>query len=302
MAHGDFPPKRGGISVNAGEMTLEFVVREGMVVVYLDDHGEPVRAQGAEATLVLTGSDGAERAIRMRVAGANAFEASDVAVKTGERLLFFAKMSDGQVHVGQLTAPERYAKCSRAFSFDDAEADVDDALLYCFVLGTFHDELCSSSTQLSSVDSHRRKRWGQRRGKVQVAETDDGDRLRNGDCASAQLRHYAHCQHIRAAKHCVEVGPTVESIRNCKSAARMRRRCWHEFDMRRRHAELHCGSTETLLPHSGTGVIGAYHGQPAPSARYEKLANLGADALMRKTYQHVDRRGRVVPSLDNWYS
>ena len=41
----------------------------------------------------------------MRVAGANAFEASDVAVKIGERVLFFAKMSDGQVHVGQLTAP-----------------------------------------------------------------------------------------------------------------------------------------------------------------------------------------------------
>ena len=72
MAHGDFPPKRGGISVNAGEVTS---------------------------------SDGAERAIRMRVAGANAFEASDVAVKIGERVLFFAKMSDGQVHVGQLTAP-----------------------------------------------------------------------------------------------------------------------------------------------------------------------------------------------------
>ena len=53
---------------------------------------------------MLTGSDGAERAIRMRVAGANAFEASDVAVKTGETLLFFANMSDGQVHVGQLTA------------------------------------------------------------------------------------------------------------------------------------------------------------------------------------------------------
>jgi len=33
-----------------------------------------------------------------------AFEASDVAVKTGETLLFFANMSDGQVHVGQLTA------------------------------------------------------------------------------------------------------------------------------------------------------------------------------------------------------
>ena len=51
------------------------------------------------------GSDGAGRAMRMRVAGANAFEASDVAVKIGERVLFFAKMSDGQVHVGQLTAP-----------------------------------------------------------------------------------------------------------------------------------------------------------------------------------------------------
>src|SRR5213595_2287638 len=105
MAHGDFPPKRGGISANAGEMTHEFAIRDGMVVVYLEDHGEPVRAQGAEATLVLTGLDGAEHPIRMRVAGANAFEASDVAVKTGERLLFFAKMSDGHVHVGQLTAP-----------------------------------------------------------------------------------------------------------------------------------------------------------------------------------------------------
>ena len=54
---------------------------------------------------MLMGSDGAERAIRMRVAGANAFEASDIAVKTGERVLCFAKMSDGQVHAGQLTAP-----------------------------------------------------------------------------------------------------------------------------------------------------------------------------------------------------
>src|SRR5947207_1303895 len=63
MAHGDFPPKRGGILVNAGEMTLEFVVRDGMVVVYLDDHGEPVRAQGAEATLVLTGADGDTRSV-----------------------------------------------------------------------------------------------------------------------------------------------------------------------------------------------------------------------------------------------
>jgi hypothetical protein len=40
--------------VNAGEMTLEFVIRDGMVVVYPDDHGEPVRAQGAEAKQVLT--------------------------------------------------------------------------------------------------------------------------------------------------------------------------------------------------------------------------------------------------------
>src|SRR5947207_14901789 len=105
MAHRDCHTRRGGMSVNAGEMTLEFVIRDGMVVVYMDDHGEPVRAQGAEVTLVLTGSDGAERAIPMRDAAANAFEASDVAVKTGERVLFFAKMSDGQVHVGQLAAP-----------------------------------------------------------------------------------------------------------------------------------------------------------------------------------------------------
>src|ERR1044072_4401295 len=100
-------------------------------------------------------------------------------------------------------------KCLRAFSFDDAKADVDDALLYGFVLRTLHDELRSGSTQLNSVDSHCRKRRDERGGKIQVAKTDDGDRLGNGNCAGAQLRHDAHRQHIGAAEYRVDVWPMV---------------------------------------------------------------------------------------------
>jgi hypothetical protein len=63
-----------------------------------------VRAQGAEATLVLTGSD-APSAPFGCVSLAPTPSKRLTSLKTSERVLFFAKMSDGQVNVGQLTAP-----------------------------------------------------------------------------------------------------------------------------------------------------------------------------------------------------
>ena len=105
MAHGDFPPKRGGVVVWAGETTLEFVIGKDRVVVYVDDHGEPVPTRGAEGTLVVPSADGQGRAVPMKAAKANAFESPAVALSPGEVVKFFAKMPDGQVHVGETVVP-----------------------------------------------------------------------------------------------------------------------------------------------------------------------------------------------------
>jgi hypothetical protein len=105
LGHGDFPPQRGGISTWAGETTLEFVFRDGKALVYIDDHGKPLPVKGAEGTLVLPTEDGTGRAMRMKVAGVNWFEAAPVKVKPGDKVKFFAKMPDGDVHVAEVAAP-----------------------------------------------------------------------------------------------------------------------------------------------------------------------------------------------------
>lgn len=103
LGHGDFPPQRGGVSIWAGETTLEFVFCDGKVRVYIDDHGKALAVKGAEGTLVVPTPEG-DRAVTMKVAGANWFEAPAM-VKRGEKVRFFAKMPNGEVHVGEVAVP-----------------------------------------------------------------------------------------------------------------------------------------------------------------------------------------------------
>ena len=105
IAHGDAVARFGGIAVASGEMTVEFVISPGKVSVHLNDHGDPVSVKGAEGTLVVEASDGEGRAIAMRPHPDDGFEFSDVALKHGETIKFFAKMPDGQVHVAKLAVP-----------------------------------------------------------------------------------------------------------------------------------------------------------------------------------------------------
>jgi hypothetical protein len=106
IAHGDAVARFGGIAVASGEMTVEFVISPGKVSVHLNDHGDPVSVEGAEGTLVIEVSDGeGGRAIAMRPHPKDGFELSDVSVKSGETIKFFAKMPDGQVHVAKLAVP-----------------------------------------------------------------------------------------------------------------------------------------------------------------------------------------------------
>ena len=103
-SHGDVVAREGGIAVAAGEMTIEFVIAAQKVTVYLNDHGVAVSTAGATGTLVV-GTPAEERAVPMRADGGDAFVANGVTPQRGDRIKFFAKMPDGQVHVAQIAIP-----------------------------------------------------------------------------------------------------------------------------------------------------------------------------------------------------
>jgi hypothetical protein len=51
-AHGDWPPKHGGLkNDDRGEISFELVVRGVNVLVYLEDHGEAMSTSGARGVL-----------------------------------------------------------------------------------------------------------------------------------------------------------------------------------------------------------------------------------------------------------
>jgi len=64
-----------------------------------------VRMQDAAATLVLMARTAPSAPFECVLLAPMPSKRLTSLVKTGERVLFFAKMSDGQVHVGQLTTP-----------------------------------------------------------------------------------------------------------------------------------------------------------------------------------------------------
>jgi hypothetical protein len=53
-AHGDWPPKHGGLMNEGGETSFELVARGTKVILYVEDHGTPVSTQGAKGTLTVT--------------------------------------------------------------------------------------------------------------------------------------------------------------------------------------------------------------------------------------------------------
>ena len=105
LGHGDLVSRNGGIAVASGEMTIEFVIAPRKVSVYLNDHGDAVSVERAQGTLVVGSTAVEDRAFPMRVGPDGGFEAVAVSPKRGDRVKFFAKMPDGQVHVAQIAAP-----------------------------------------------------------------------------------------------------------------------------------------------------------------------------------------------------
>jgi len=100
LAHGDWPPKHGGIMSVGGEITFELVRRSNDVVIYVEDHGEFVATSGAIGSIEVFGDDGM-RTVELVAAGANTLVANQVQFARGDRIRVRAILPNRRMLIGR---------------------------------------------------------------------------------------------------------------------------------------------------------------------------------------------------------
>lgn len=100
LAHGDDRPKHGGIMGRGDDsFSVEFVLRKGVVTVYIEDHEKeaPVAAGKMKgAWLSITGSGRLPQQAELKPAGANSLSAAGLSVRVGDRMSVRLVLPDGR--------------------------------------------------------------------------------------------------------------------------------------------------------------------------------------------------------------
>jgi hypothetical protein len=100
FAHGDDRPKHGGIMGRGDDsFSVEFVLRKGVVTVYIEDHEKeaPVAAGKMKgAWLSITGSGRLPQQAELKPAGANSLSAAGLSVRVGDRMSVRLVLPDGR--------------------------------------------------------------------------------------------------------------------------------------------------------------------------------------------------------------
>ena len=108
-AHGDWPPKHGGV-MNDGETSFELVERGDGVLVYVEDHGEPVRTASSKPTLVVL-HDGAREVKGESYDGAprgeNQLFFPKVRLRTTDEVQLRVTFANGSIAIGKFPAKLR---------------------------------------------------------------------------------------------------------------------------------------------------------------------------------------------------
>lgn len=90
LAHGDDKPKHGGIMGRGDDtVTVEFVFKEGIVAVYVEDHDSamPIPAQDLKGAWVsVSGAGRPAQQAKLAPAGENRLTASGLSPRVGDRL------------------------------------------------------------------------------------------------------------------------------------------------------------------------------------------------------------------------
>jgi hypothetical protein len=101
LAHGDWPPKHGGVVSQGGEYSVELVQEAAGLRLYLEDHGEPVPTAGASATMEITAASGTI-SVPLAGAGGNMFMASGIQLAPGDRVVVRGRLADNGYFVTRL--------------------------------------------------------------------------------------------------------------------------------------------------------------------------------------------------------
>ena len=100
FAHGDWPPKHGGVMSVGGEITFELVRRSNDVLIYVEDHGEFVATSGAIGSIEVFGDDGTQT-VELMSAGANTLVANRVQFASGDRIRVRAMLPNRTMLIGR---------------------------------------------------------------------------------------------------------------------------------------------------------------------------------------------------------
>ena len=102
-AHGDWPAKHGGVMNDGGETSFELVARNRKVLLFVEDHGEPVDTKGAQGLLTVTQGERSWNA-DIRTTGGNRLEATLLReLKHGDKIVARVTMGNGSIAVGRFS-------------------------------------------------------------------------------------------------------------------------------------------------------------------------------------------------------
>jgi hypothetical protein len=100
-AHGDWPPKYGGLMNEGGETSFELVVQGVAIVLHVEDHGTPIITAGAEGTFAVTRA-GITWAATLVPAGDNRLQTVlPQPLEQGDKVLARVKLANGSIVAGR---------------------------------------------------------------------------------------------------------------------------------------------------------------------------------------------------------
>jgi hypothetical protein len=102
VAHGDWPPKHGGIMNIGGETTFELVQGKRGVTVYVEDHGQPLATQGSQASFTIARPAGTSTFVA-QAAGGNKLHVPGAVVREGDKVTLKVTLGNGSVAVGRFS-------------------------------------------------------------------------------------------------------------------------------------------------------------------------------------------------------
>ncbi len=100
----ELKPKHGGWVQEVKDVTFELVVRDGKLVLHLDDHGKPIATQGATGRVtVLQGTD--RRDVALAPAGENRMAAQEpMTLAAGAKLVTVVTLPGKAAMTARFTA------------------------------------------------------------------------------------------------------------------------------------------------------------------------------------------------------